>query len=724
MQKAVKHPIENGYCKVPMVMQMEALECGAACLTMVLAYYDKWLPLEQVRRDCGVSRDGSRAGNVLRAARNYGLEAAGFKMEPEALKANGSFPCIIHWNFNHFVVLCGFKGDKVFLNDPAKGVITVSMEEFDDCFTGVCLMFKPGADFEPSGEPKSIKSFILKRLEGSKAAVIFVLLTSVISSFIAIVDPIFMKVFADKLLGGQNPDWAKPFIWIVGLTCLLQLIVSYINDAYSTRVQAKLSAVGNASYMWKIMHLPMNFFSQRLNGDILVRKEDNSSITGKIVYTIAPLCIDIVMMVFYLIIMVRYSWILSLIGISSVVLTALLSFSISNKRANITRVRLRDQGKKTSSTLSALDMIETIKSSGAENGYFEKWAGYQSSLSIQDNRYLTLNSYIGLVPGFICQLCNILILGVGIYLSFSGNFSIGSVLAFQGFYGSFASPAASLISAKQTMIEMTTQAERVEDVMLYPEDNPFGKGEADKRVYEKLKGNVELKDISFGYSVLEAPIIRDFSMKLEPGKSVAIVGMSGCGKSTITKLMSGLYQPWSGEITYDGKHLSEIDKYVFNGSLAVVDQDIVLFEDTLENNIKMWDNSVEDFEMILAARDAQIHEDIMMREGGYKYKISEGGRDFSGGQRQRIEIARVLAQDPVIIILDEATSALDARTEYEVVNAIKKRGISCVVVAHRLSTIRDCEEIIVLDHGEIAERGTHDELMALNGEYVKLVQSN
>jgi len=395
MQTGVKKPIENGVCKVPMVMQMEALECGAACLTMVLAYYDKWLPLEQVRRDCGVSRDGSKAGNVLKAARNYGLKASGFKMEPDTLKENGSYPCIIHWNFNHFVVLCGFKGDKVYINDPAKGIITVSMEEFDDSFTGVCLMFSPSEDFEPSGEPKSIKKFILERLKGSMSAFVFVMITSIISAFVALVDPIYMKVFADKLLSGTSPEWAKPFIWIVSATCILQLIISYINNRYAGRVSAKMSAVGNASYMWKVFHLPMNFFSQRLSGDLLVRKDDNGSITSNIVNTIAPLCIDFFMMIFYLIVMVKYSVVLSLIGITSVALNALLSMNISNKRANITRVRLRDQSKKNASTISALDMIETIKSSGAENGYFERWAGFQGSLNMQDGYFLSLNSYIG-----------------------------------------------------------------------------------------------------------------------------------------------------------------------------------------------------------------------------------------------------------------------------------------------------------------------------------------
>ncbi|MBO7702973.1 MAG: ATP-binding cassette domain-containing protein, partial [Solobacterium sp.] len=282
--------------------------------------------------------------------------------------------------------------------------------------------------------------------------------------------------------------------------------------------------------------------------------------------------------------------------------------------------------------------------------------------------------------------------------------------------------AQSLISAGQTMQEMRTEIERVEDVMEYEEDPVFNSEHADPdESLKKLSGEVTLSHVTFGYSPLSDPLIRDFSLHLEPGSRVALVGPTGCGKSTIAKLVSGLFQPWEGTITFDGKTQQEIDRSVFTGSLAVVDQDITLFEDTIANNIKMWDTSIEDFEMILAAKDAQIHEDIMSRPDGYNHVLIEGGNDFSGGQRQRIEIARVLAQDPRIIILDEATSALDARTEYEVVRSIKDRGITCIVIAHRLSTIRDSDEIIVLDHGEVVERGTHEELYQNDGLYRQLV---
>lgn len=721
-QTSIKTPKSKGVAKVPVVMQMEALECGAASLCMVLAYYNKWIPLEQVRSDCGVSRDGSKASNIVLAARNYGMEAAGYRFEPEDLKENAVFPCIIHWEFNHFVVLDGFKGNKAYINDPAKGNYSVSMERFDESFTGVALMIKPGKDFEPSGNPKSVVRFALNRLEGTQSAVAFVFLTTVITSLIGIVSAGFGRAFLDYLLPGNNPAWIRPFFFGLGLVTLINLIAAWIQAVYSLRLNGKMAVVGNSSYMWKVFRLPMEFFSQRMAGDLLSRQASNASIAGQIVNTVAPLLINTFMMIFYLVVMIRYSWVLTLIGLLSVLINAGLSQYISKKRVNITRVIMRDAGKLAGATVGAIDMIETIKSSGAENGYFERWAGYQASVNTQNVKFEKLNNYLGLVPAVVSSMLDTLILIIGVWMTMKGEFTVGMIMAFQGFMVSFLGPADSVISVGQEIQEMRTGMERIQDVMEYHDDPVFNDiPEADS--YAKLSGNISIRNISFGYCNLAEPLIRDFSLDIQPGQRIAFVGMSGCGKSTLAKLISGLYQPWTGEILFDGKPMSEIDRSIMTGSVAVVDQDIILFEDTIANNIKMWDNSIEDFEMIMAARDAQIHEDIMQRDGGYQYRITEGGKDFSGGQRQRLEIARVLAQDPTVIILDEATSALDAKTENDVVNSIKDRGITCIVIAHRLSTIRDCDEILVMDHGHVVERGNHEQLMALNGVYKELVSS-
>lgn len=722
--KKIKQPVEKGVAKVPVVMQMEALECGAACLTMVMAYYNKWVPLEQVRYDCGVSRDGSNAKNVLLAARNYGFEARGYRYEPEALREDGEFPCIIHWNFNHFVVLNGFRGNYAYINDPARGEVKITMKEFDDSFTGICLMITPGESFVPSGKPKSILEFAQKRLKGTGPLVAFVAITTIITYLFGLINPIMSQIFMDRLLTGTNKEWLMPFIGIMSLLAFLQIIVQAVSAIYALKINGKLAVVGSTSFMWKLMKMPMEFFSQRMIGDILQRQGTNASLASSLVNTIAPLALNTFMMFFYLVIMIRYSPVLTLVGIISVFFNLFMSNYIAKKRINFMRVQLRDAGKLSSTTMNGIAMIETIKSSGAENGYFERWSGYQASLNTQSMRYLKLNTYLGLIPTLVSSLANYTVLFLGIYYAMFGNFTLGMIMTFQNYLSSFLSPAMSLISASQTIQETRTAMERIEDVMEYPDD-PYFKDEPfeEGKDYSKLKGDVELKNVSFGYSRLGEPLIEDFSMHVKQGQSVAFVGASGCGKSTLAKLISGLQVPWSGEVLFDGKPIIEIDRNVFTGSLAVVDQEITLFEDTIANNIKMWDRSIEDFEMILAARDAQIHEDIMHRDGGYQSKITEGGKDLSGGQRQRLEIARVLAQDPSIIILDEATSALDAKTEYEVVKSIKERGVTCIVVAHRLSTIRDCDEIIVMDHGKVVERGTHQELYALNGYYTKLISS-
>ena len=712
-QKKVKQPVTKGRAKVPVVMQMEALECGAACLTMVMVYYDKWVPLEQVRLDCGVSRDGSNAKNVLIAARSYGFEAQGYRCEIDSLKESMLCPCIIHWNFNHFVVLDGFQGNYAWINDPARGEVKVSMEEFSRSFTGVCLQFQPGPDFEPGGKQKSTFEFARKRLRGAGAAVAFVLFSTVIGYLFGIINPLFSRFFMDRLLTGENRELLMPFLVLLALMGGAQVVTSWVQAVYNMKLNGKMAIVGSSDYMWKILKLPMEFFSQRMGGDILQRQGTNASIASTLVNTLTPLALNTIMMVFYLVVMVRYSVMLSILGILTIILNLLVSRIISAKRVNVTRVQMRDAGKLASATVSGIQMVETIKASGAENGYFQKWAGYQASVNTQTVKYARINQYFGMIPTLLSALADVSVLILGVWLTMYGNFTLGMIMTFQQFLSSFMSPAMTLISAGQTIQEMRTQMERVEDVMQYPEDPNFSDHPLDEDAdYSKLSGNVELKHVSFGYSRLGQPLIQDFSMSMKPGSRVAFVGSSGCGKSTLSKLISGLYQPWSGEILFDGKPISEIDRSVFTGSVAVVDQDIVLFEDTIANNIKMWDESIEDFEMILAARDAQIYDDIMAREGGFYGKLTEGGKDLSGGQRQRIEIARVLAQDPSIIIMDEATSALDAKTEYELVKAVKDRGITCIVIAHRLSTIRDCDEIIVLDKGKVVERGTHEELYA------------
>ena len=720
--KKIKHVVEKGVVKVPVVMQLEATECGAASLAMITAYFEKWLPLEKTRQDCAVSRDGSNAKNILLAARSYGLEAHAYSADVDSLRSDGPFPCIIHWGFNHFVVLDGFKNGKAYINDPARGFVKVSMDEFDKQFTGVMLVFEPGESFEPSGKKKSVLQFARQRLRGTGTAVAFVVLTTIISSLLSVIQPGFSRFFLDRLLTGNNLNLVSGFFLFMSAFTLVKIFISWIQCVYSVKIQGKMAAVGNASFLWKVLHLPMHFFSQRLSSDIANRQSTNAGIAGGLINTLAPLVLNTGMMIFYLVVMIRYSVMLTAVGIASVVINLFMSRYISEKRVNIMRVQARDAGKLSANTVSGIGMIETLKACGAEDGYFEKWAGLQASVNAQTVAYTRLNTYLGIIPSLVSGLSSIAVTGLGVALILKGQFTVGMVMAFQGLLTSFTAPANTLISAGQTLQEMTTQMERLDDVMTYPDDPSFG-AESAPEESGKLTGKLEMRHVTFGYARLAEPLLKDFNLTLEPGKKVAFVGPSGCGKSTLARLISGLYQPWEGEILFDGRPISQIDRATFTGSVAVVDQDISMFDDTIASNIKMWNRSIEDFEMILASRDACIHEDVMLREGGYQHKLLEDGKDFSGGQRQRLEIARALAQEPTLLIMDEATAALDAKTEYDVVKRITDRVITCVVIAHRLSTIRDCDEIVVLDHGRVVERGTHAQLYANGGLYTQLVCS-
>jgi len=709
----------NKIAKVPMVMQMEAVECGAASLTMILAHYGKWLPLEQVRADCGVSRDGSSAKSILRAARNYGLEAKGFRMEPEALE--GTQPAIIHWNFEHFVVFRGFdKKGNAYLNDPGSGPVKWPMEEFRKHFTGICLTFKPTEHFQKEGEQTSILSYIRKNLSGAGEAFWLTFTFALMTAFITLLTPLFTRIFLDEILSGKNADWAMWFFMAMGALAAYQFFVVLLQTRYSKRIAGHLALKGNREYLYHLLRLPMSFFSMRHVGDLQQRMHLNEQITHSLVDVLAPQVINIGLLLLYLVLMFSYSTWLTLIGIVAAAVNLGFVKYFSKVRINLIRSMEHSEGKYFSATISCIDNMESIKAAGAEMGFFKYWSGLWAHKFNMNANADKQQTQMALLPVLANGLVNMAVLVLGAYLILQGDLTVGMLMAFQGFMGSFLQPVNAIVNASQTIVEMRSQMERVEDVMKYPEDHRDNEGEV---VQGKLGGLLELKHVTFGYSPLQPPLIEDFNLRIEPGHSVAFVGSSGCGKSTLAKLISGLYKPWSGEILFDDRPIESISNEELTNSVAVIDQNVVLFDDTVAQNIRMWDPSIEDFTMMIACNDAQIRADIVSRPEGFGTKIVKGGQNFSGGQRQRIEMATALAKEPAILIMDEATSALDPKTEDEVMRRIRRMGPTQIIVAHRLSTIRDCDEIIVMDQGKILQRGRHEELIEQEGMYRDLMKS-
>lgn len=709
--------------KVPTVLQMEATECGAASLSMILAHYNLWLPLEKLRQECGVNRDGSKASCVIKAARNRGCNANGYRWNADRLREVGEFPLIIHWEFNHFVVLEGIKGDTVYLNDPAMGRRTVKWNEFRTSYTGVALHIVPNENFKPEGERYNIFKAVAEKLAQDKWAVLFILLLNLGMIIPGLASPVFSQIFLDDILAKKHTDWMFNFCLAMTISWIVSGVMTWLQAVILTRWQKKLTLADSASFFRHLLRLPMSFFNQRFAGEVASRVNYNESIASVLSGPAALAILNFLVAIFYLLLLLQYNVTLTIIGVFFSSINIIVFFALRRHLTDMNMKIQQDAGKEYGTTMNGLMMIETIKANGNESDFFAKWAGYRAKVLKAGQDVALWQMTATIIPTLLGGINGALIMTIGGFSIMDGVLTAGMFTAFQSLMGSFQAPVNSLLGLGSTLQSTEMQMQRLNDVRKYEVDTLNCRDEkfSDEPV-ARLNGELELRDIDFGYSPLEKPLLNKFSLHIEPGHWVAVVGASGSGKSTVAKVVTGIYEEWSGEVRFDGKIRREIPRAVIVNSVSAVDQDVFQITGTITQNLTLFDDSVRRSDIIQAAKDACIHDDILQLDKGYDSQVSEGGLNFSGGQRQRLEIARALANNPSLLILDEATSALDPMTEQIVLENIRRRGCSCLIVAHRLSTIRDCDEIIVLDKGIVVERGTHRDMIQHNGAYRRLIE--
>lgn len=710
--------------KVPTILQMEATECGAASLSMILAHYKLWLPLEKLRQECGVNRDGSKASCVIRAARNRNCTANGYRWTADRVREVNVFPLIIHWEFNHFVVLEGIKGNTVYLNDPAMGRRTVKWDEFRTSYTGVALYVQPNENFQPEGQRYNIFKAVAEKLAQDKWAVLFVLLLNLGMIIPGLASPIFTQIFLDDILAKKHTDWMFDFCLAMTVSWVVCGTMTWIQAVVLTRWQKKLTLADSASFFWHLLRLPMQFFNQRYAGEVASRVSYNESIAGVLSGPAAGAVLNFLVAIFYLLLLLQYNVTLTLLGVFFLSIDIVVFFALRRHLTDMNMKIQQDAGKEYGTTMNGLMMIETIKANGNESDFFAKWAGYRAKVLKAGQDVALWQMTATILPTLLGGINGALIMTIGGFSIMEGAMTAGMFTAFQSLMGSFQAPVNSLLGLGSTLQSTEMQMQRLNDVRKYEIDSLNCRDEnisSDTNI-ARLNGELELKEIDFGYSPLEKPLLHKFSMHILPGRWVAVVGASGSGKSTVAKIVTGLYEEWSGEVRFDGSLRRSLPRPVIVNSISAVDQDIFQITGSISQNLTLFDDSVRRADIIQAAKDACIHEDILQLEKGYDSEVSEGGLNFSGGQRQRLEIARALANNPSLLILDEATSALDPITEQIILENIRRRGCSCLIVAHRLSTIRDCDEIIVLDKGVVVERGTHREMIKHDGAYKRLIE--
>ncbi|OIK04139.1 NHLP family bacteriocin export ABC transporter peptidase/permease/ATPase subunit [Streptomyces monashensis] len=715
----------GGTVRTPTVLQMEAVECGAASLAMVLGHYGRHVPLEELRIACGVSRDGSRASNLLKAARSYGLTAKGMQMDLAAL-AEVAAPAILFWEFNHYVVYDGmgrrFGRRGVYINDPAKGRRFVPMEEFDGSFTGVVLVLEPGDGFSRGGRKAGVLGAMPARLRGTAGTLPAAVLASLLLVAVGATVPALSRTYIDTFLIGGRTSLLGVLFASMGTCVLLTLALTWLQQANLLHGRIISSTLSSARFLRHLLRLPVTFFSQRSPADLVQRLQSNDQVAETLARDLAAAGVDAIVVVLYAVLLYTYDPQLTFVGIGVALLNVVAMRLVVRLRATRTAKLRADTARLTNTSYTGLQLIETMKATGGEDGYFRKWAGQHATTLEEQQRLGVPSAWLGVVAPTLATFNSALILWIGGMKAVEGHISIGLLVAFQSLVARFTAPLTRLNGVAGRIQDFAADVARLKDVENFQADplyaRPGGGGDSTRR----LHGHIELENITFGYSPLDKPLLSGFDLTVGPGQQVALVGGSGSGKSTVSRLISGLYAPWDGVIRIDGRRLDDIPRGALASSVSFVDQDVFLFEGSVRDNIALWDPSIPDEAVVEALKDAALYDVVMRRPGGIHSKVEQDGHNFSGGQRQRLEIARALVRRPSILVLDEVTSALDAETELVVMDNLRRRGCACVVIAHRLSTVRDSDEIVVLQHGTVVERGRHEELVAHGGAYAALVR--
>ncbi|MBV9489146.1 MAG: NHLP family bacteriocin export ABC transporter peptidase/permease/ATPase subunit [Verrucomicrobia bacterium] len=709
----------------PTLLQMEAVECGAAALGIISRYHNLWIPLEQLRQDCGVTRDGSKASDILKAARRLGFEAKGLRCEVEHL-INLEPPAILFWNFNHFVVYEGLSQGLVHLNDPAIGPRRVTLQELEDSFTGVVLMLTPAAGFKPGGQKPSLVASLRRRSAGFGAGLRYVLFAGLLLTLPNVVNPVFARIFIDEFLIGDESWIIRPLLACMGASVLLMLFLLALQRHFLLRLQMKLALTTSAKFLKHIICLPIEFFSQRYAGEIGSRVMINDKVAKVLSDKLATSVLDSLSLVFFALVMIKYDAWLTLICASLASINLVATQSIRRSRIDASYNFLQAKGKLMGATMNGIQIMETLKATGGEMEFFERWGGYQARTIRAEQSMELFGQCLSAVPPFTKALISTAILGFGGFRVIDGQMTVGLLVAFQLLMDGFTKPISTLVTFGTSLQETEADITRLDDVLRYKRDAAVDTaGEYAPRFNGmlRLSGQVEVRDLTFGFNRLGPPLLEGLSFEIRPGQRIALVGTSGSGKSTVAKLVAGLLKPWSGTILFDGFPHNQIPPPLLHNSIGMVDQDIFMFQGTIRANVTMWDSTVPDVDLIQACKDAEIADVLTARQGGFMGSVDEGGSNFSGGQRQRLEIVRALVTNPTFLILDEATSAIDVNTERQITRHLRRRGCACLIVAHRLSTIRECDEIIVLDSGKVVERGTHESMKHAGGPYARLIRS-